>query len=318
METKIIVSASDAGQRLDKFLLSIFRQYSRAFLKNNIKQGNFLVNNKKVKPSYLLKTDEQISLAPNFILPKETTILPNPEIKLKIIYEDDDVIVIDKPAGLITHPRQDKNGLPIASEIKNTLASALLAYYPPLASVGDSPALRPGIVHRLDKDTSGIMIFAKNQKSFMFLKKQFQEKKVRKKYLALVLGHLKEKSGQVKTSLIRSKSNPTKQKITQKGGKEAITEYRLKKEINNYSLLEVFPKTGRLHQIRVHFAWLGHPIAGDKKYGHRQQKKDFFPRQFLHAAELVIKLPNGAKKTFFSPLPTDLVNVLNALEKSQK
>ncbi|MBU2219846.1 RluA family pseudouridine synthase [Patescibacteria group bacterium] len=376
MEQKIIVPSSDIGQRLDKFILAKFPRHSRAYLKEQIKLGNFLVypvkshkagtakqlfnrvNDKKVKPSYILRADDTVTLAPGFVLPESTAILPNPNIKLNILYEDADVLVINKPAGLSVHPRQDKNGLPLLSEVDSTLVSGLLAYYPLIANVGDHPLLRPGLVHRLDKDTSGVMIIAKNQTSFNWLKAQFKERGVTKKYIALVHGSLKEKQGTIKTLLARAIKNPTKQHVVffkspspqtrgglgwgdeknknttpsfsppqlrgRGGPREAITQYKVIREFKNYTLLEASPKTGRLHQIRVHLAHIGHPVVGDAKYGQRlksdfkgRAKSDFselLNRQFLHAQELKIMLPDGQKKTFSAPLPTNLNAVLRALE----
>jgi len=357
------------NQRLDKYLQQKYPSLSRAYIKEQIQLGNFLVYpaksdkvgakqfnrvypeqgrgvGKKVKPSYLLQQEDAVALAPDFKLSEtENKILPNPSIKLAIIYEDDDVLVIDKPAGLSVHPRQDKNGLPLAEELENTLVSGLLAYYPAIANVGDkstspfpsptlgegktfsfSPSplegegwggvnLRPGIVHRLDKDTSGVMIVAKNQNSFDWLKKQFKERLVSKKYLALACGHPKEKQGVIKTLLARAKNNPTKQKISTSEGKEAITEYQVIKKFKDYSLIEARPKTGRLHQIRVHLAHLGHPVAGDAKYGDKRLSAPLgLARQFLHAKELEIILPNQIKKNFIAPLPPDLENILQNIK----
>ena len=363
MEKKFTVPSSYEGQRLDKFLLSHFPQYSRAYLKKQIKQGNFLVNDKKVKPFYEMREGDTVAFAPGFSLPDAAKILPNPDIKLNIIFEDDDVIVINKPAGLSVHPRQDKNGLPLLSEIDSTLVSGLLAYYPAIANVEDtsdhpnppqpprkggsnasnSPPLggvrgdfnfiniRPGIVHRLDKDTSGVMIIAKNQTAFDWLKKQFKKRQTNKTYLALVHGKLKNKEGEIKTLLARATSDPTKQKVIPlinadlkmpridaeigTKGKEAITQYKVIKEFKNYSLLEVHPKTGRLHQIRAHLAHLGHPVVDDKKYGNK--RLPILPgltRQFLHAKELKITLADGQKKVFSAPLPADLNGILQTLE----
>ncbi|MDD2753182.1 MAG: RluA family pseudouridine synthase [Candidatus Portnoybacteria bacterium] len=345
-----------SAQRLDKFLQEKFPQYSRAFIKEQIKLGNFLVypeqsrgvNGEKVKPSYILRQGDQVALAPGFNLPDAAQILPNPAIKLDIIFENDDVIVINKPAGLSVHPRQDKNGLPLLQEINTALVSGLLAYYPAITDAGDilnpprsslkggskisSPPLggvrpkvleggdfypaniRPGIVHRLDKDTSGVMIIAKNQASFDWLKKQFKERQTTKKYLALVHGLLKIKEGEIKTLLHRAVSDPTKQKVSKNEGKEAITGYKVIKEFKGYSLIEASPKTGRLHQIRVHLAHLSHPVAGDAKYG--DKRLPILPgldHQFLHAQELKITLPGGSKKTFFAPLPADLQATLDTL-----
>lgn len=308
--------------RLDKYLISKYPNLSRVYIKDQVKLGNFLVGGKHVKPSYMLSEDDQVAFAPGFSLPEKAVILPNPDIKLNIIFENDDAIVINKPAGLSVHPRQDKNGLPLLSEINSTLISGLLSYYPPLASVGDPStssgqvAIRPGIVHRLDKDTSGVLIIAKNQNSFDWLKKQFKDRQTNKKYLALAAGRLEEKEGQIKTLLQRASSDPTRQKVSIGDGKESLTLYKVIKEFKNYSLLEVSPKTGRLHQIRVHLAHLGHSVAGDAKYG--DKRLPILPglgRQFLHATELEIILPDGQKHVFSAPLPEDLAATLAALEK---
>lgn len=305
--------------RLDKYLTNKYPNLSRVYIKNQIKLGNFLVSGKIVKSFYALLEGDIVSLAPGFTLPIAKQILPNPKIELDVLYEDADIIVINKPAGLAVHPRQDKNGLPLASEIDSTLVSGLLSYYPAIAAVGDSPALRPGLVHRLDKDTSGVMIITKNQSSFNWLKKQFKERQTTKKYLALVHGRLKEKQGTIKTLLARAKENPTKQKISKTEGKEAITEYRVIKEFKDYSLLEASPKTGRLHQIRVHLAHLGHPVAGDTKYGDKRLPAlPGLSRQFLHAQELKITLPNGQENDFQASPPKELSDLLAALEKNRE
>ncbi len=343
--------------RLDKYLIINYPSLSRVYIKDQVRLGNFLVGGKKVKPSHMLSEDDQVAFAPGFVLPASAAILPNPDIKLNIIFENDDVIVIDKPAGLSVHPRQDKNGLPLVQEINNTLISGLLSYYPAVASVGDSltspqfspskreeekfisiqsppfeggekegvtpSPIRPGIVHRLDKDTSGVMIIAKNQNSFDWLKKQFKERQATKKYLALVSGRPKEKQGEIKTLLQRASSDPTRQKVSIGEGKESLTLYKVIKEFKNYSLLEVSPKTGRLHQIRVHLTHLGHSVAGDAKYGQKSKsdfkgspKSDFgklLTRQFLHATEIEITLPDGQKHVFSAPLPKELDDILKAL-----
>ena len=370
MKQKITVRDIDVGQRLDKFLLSHLPQYSRAFLKEQIKQGNIFVypersrevNGITVKPSYVLQAGDEVL----FTLPEqpEKILVPNPDIKLDVIYEDDNVLVIDKPAGLSVHPRMDKSLRPVSTETKNTLVSSLIAYYPELADVGDNPLVRPGLVHRLDKDTSGVMIIAKNQTAFEWLKQQFKGHLAAKKYLALVHGHLKEKEGRIKCFLKRS-PDPTKQQVASyepllpsdegrvgwgdegipnttpsqsppqlrgRGkAREAISDYKVIKEFKDYSFIEVAPKTGRFHQIRAQFAWLGHPVVGDTKYGGNRQKPEGLERQFLHAEELAITLPaslasleprrsgptggpNGQKKTFNASLPDDLRAILEALE----
>ncbi len=197
--------------------------------------GGLLV--RRVKPAYVLREGDQVAFAPEFTLPDTTKLIPNPAIKLNIIYEDNDVLVIDKPAGLTIHPRQTKGGTPLAKETNNTLVSGLISHYPPLANIGDNPPIRPGIVHRLDKDTSGVLIVAKNQKSFDWLKSQFKERRVQKKYLALVQGLPKNMENEIAQNLARSKKNPTKQKISG-AGKIAITRYKVLKQFKKLRLMK--------------------------------------------------------------------------------
>jgi 23S rRNA pseudouridine1911/1915/1917 synthase len=232
----------------------------------------------------------------------------NPSIKLKIVYEDKDVIIIDKPAGLTVHP--------VKSKQNDTLVNGLIAYYPAIKNVGDD-FLRPGIVHRLDKDTSGLMIIAKNNRTFEYLKKQFQEKKIEKKYLALVNGKVKDKKGIITKAISLSKKDRRKRSVLlDDKAKKAWTEYRVLKSFQEYTLLEVIPKTGRTHQIRVHLASIGHPIAGDKQYKFKRQPcPTNLSRQFLHAYYLKLQLPNGKMIEFKSELPEDLKEVLNKLEQ---
>jgi len=213
--------------------------------------------------------------------------------KLKIIYEDDDILVIDKPAGI--------NVL--------SLIKLLSKKYPNLRKV-----------HRLDKDTSGILLIAKNNKSLIFLQEQFKQRRVEKRYTALVIGTLKDNQGEIKTLIGRNPKNRKKQKVFlrgepgSKGKREAITEYRVIEKSKDCTLVEVKIKTGRKHQIRCHFSYLGYPLAGDKKYEFKNQLcPEELNRQFLHASYLKIKLPNGKIKEFHSNLPEDLKEVLKKL-----
>jgi len=227
---------------------------------------------------------------------------------MKIIYEDKDIIVIDKPANLTVHP--------IHSEQKNTLVNELLAYYPEIENIGDD-ILRPGIVHRLDKDTSGLIVIAKNNKTFEYLKKQFQQRKVEKKYLALVHGKVKDKKGTITKSISLSKKDHKKRSaLLDNKSKPAWTEYKVIEDFKNYTLLEVYPKTGRTHQIRIHLKSIGHPIVGDKQYKFKRQispKK--LTRQFLHAEYLKFKMPSGSIMEFKSEFPKDLKNTLKEIQK---
>lgn len=215
-------------------------------------------------------------------------------------------MILDKPAGLLVHP---------ATRGENdTLVNGLIASYPEIKNVGDDP-LRPGLVHRLDKDTSGLMVIAKNNRSFECLKKQFQERRIEKHYLALVYGRFKEKSGLIAKAITISKKDHRKRTaLLDERAKKAETRYRVLKEYNDYTLLEVMPQTGRTHQIRVHLSSIGHPIAGDQQYQFKRQKAPAgLNRQFLHASYLKFQAPNGRVMEFKSELPEDLKKILNKI-----
>ena len=233
-----------------------------------------------------------------------------PTMEFNIIYQDPNLLVIDKPAGLVVFSE---------GQVKeNTLIDYLLEKFPDLKNVGQTP--RYGIIHRLDKDTSGILLIAKNNKVLSFFQNQFKEGRVSKKYLALVVGNLKDREGTIETLIGRSPKDRRKQKIylpeepESDKKRKAVTEYKILENFKNFSLIEVVPKTGRKHQIRAHLAYLGYPIAGDKLYGFKRQilPKDL-SRQFLHATCLKIELPNGEIKEFHSDMPQDLKNILKNL-----
>lgn len=313
-ELSFIIAQKGTGERIDKFITRQIKRekYSRAFLQKLIKEKKVLVNKKSVKPSYRLKTGDLIEA--EITLSEKNFLEPDSSIKLNIIYENNDVIVLNKPAGLVVHPSPHTN-IGVGTSPR-TLVNALLAYFPAIKNVGDPSTssrqenLRPGIVHRLDKDTSGLMIVAKNDAAFQFLKNQFQQRKVIKKYLALISGCPRQAKGVIEAPIERAKKIPTKQKISfSLKAKKAITEYKIIKKFNSkFCLVEARPKTGRMHQIRVHFAYLDCPIAGDKKYGGAPIKG--LNRQFLHATYLKLKLPDGKIKEFESNLPEDLKKVL--------
>lgn len=237
--------------------------------------------------------------------------------KLNIIFEDKNILVVEKPPGQIIIPDETHR--------LGTLLEDLLNLFPELEKVNE----RAGILHRLDKDTSGLILVARNKKSFEFLKKSFKERKIKKKYLALVVGKIKNNQGIIETLIARDPKDRKRQRAflmhepqsKRKGMRRAITEYRVLKilsdEENNYTLVEVFPETGRKHQIRVHFAHLGHPVAGDKIYGFKRQPTPRgLARQFLHASDLKVKLPSGQMKEFHLPLTEDLEKVLDKLSNA--
>ncbi len=241
-------------------------------------------------------------------------------MEINVVFEDKNLLVADKPAGIIVFREDEAN--------EKTLIDLLLEKFPDLKNVGEAP--RYGIVHRLDKDTSGLLLVAKNNETLFFLQKQFQERKVIKKYIALISGEIKNEKGVIDTLIGRGLKDRKKQKVylpfepNTKGKRKAITEYKVLKRFvdkkqNKYTLIEADIKTGRKHQIRVHFQYLNHPICKDKMYGFKSQVvPDGLNRQFLHATYLKIKIPDGSEKEFESKLPQDLNDVLNNLEEVSK
>lgn len=243
-----------------------------------------------------------------------------------IIYEDENIIAVNKPAGLLVHPAQAANH---KSQIPNpkpeTLVDWLINKYPEIKNVGEDPN-RPGIVHRLDKDTSGVLIIAKNQKTFEFLKKQFKDKKIKKTYTVLVKGEVKKQRGVIDLPIGRSLKSPLKKSASEKAkGKlrEAVTEFKITCRLCDsrqakYTLLEVYPKTGRTHQIRVHLQAIGHPVLCDKLYTKTPDCPFGLKRQFLHARSLELNLPNGSRIKLEADLPEDLQTTLKLLEECDK
>lgn len=295
--------------RLDKIIVKFNPSLSRADARKLIESGGVFAGGKKIlKPDEQFEESEKIEITGNMlsriIKSREIDLNPDSSVEFGFIYEGEDFAVIEKPAGLAVHPSH--------SHRKGTLANGLLAKWPQTRGVGEDPA-RPGIVHRLDKDVSGIMAIAKTNKGFFHLKKQFQNRSIKKTYIALVYGKPPEEKGVIKGAIARSKFEPTKQIISGKG-KEAITEYRIFSgdllpnfNLNfqfpktGFSLLEVRPLTGRMHQIRVHLAGIGCPIAGDKKYLPKNLLKiDNFGRIMLHSQSLEIELMDGKRRKFES------------------
>ncbi len=229
-----------------------------------------------------------------------------------IIYEDENIIAVNKPASLVVHAAPQANSKTQDTNHKQeTLVGWLLNKYPEIKTVGDDPSLRPGIVHRLDKDTSGVLVIAKNQKTFEFLKTQFKDRKVKKIYVALVKGSLGKTSGKIETPIKRFSKT-----------RDAITEYKVIKKFNppagGYTLLEVYPKTGRTHQIRLHLKAIGHPVLCDKLYTKTPDCPFGLKRQFLHARSLELNLPNGSRIKLEADLPEDLQTTLKLLEECDK
>lgn len=233
-------------------------------------------------------------------------------MKPALIFASADFIVVNKPAGLPVH-----GGGAVKGE---TLVDWLLEKYPEIKNVGDDPALRPGIVHRLDKETSGVMIVARSQESFAALKKLFQTRQINKKYLALVRGRIEKKSGTVSLPIGVLKKHGVKRTVRPVAGKamkEALTEFRVLEKFRDSTLIEVSPKTGRMHQIRVHLASISHPVLGDRLYGGGAPAEPGLSRQFLHASSISFSYPAGNRFTFEASLPADLKVLLARLRKNK-
>jgi len=301
MDTTIRLQATESGERLDRFVASKISDLSRSQVQRLIEQGKITVNGDQVKRSYQLRAGDLITVQ---IPPYEPPSLIPQRIEIRVIYEDEDLVVIDKPAGMVVHPAH--------GHADGTVVNALLARYPRLADQGGD--LRPGIVHRLDKDTSGLLVIALSPKARLLLQHQFKEHLVHKVYLALVEGKLSPDRGMIEAPIGRDPHHRQRMSIVAKGGKEARTEYQVIAYLSNYSLLWVRPLTGRTHQIRVHLSSIGHPVAGDRVYGRRKSTHEGFPRQLLHAWRMSFLLPSTGERVHFeAPIPEDLQMVLDSL-----
>jgi 23S rRNA pseudouridine1911/1915/1917 synthase len=299
-----------AGERLDKFLVGKLPQLSRAAIQRLIREGHVRVNTASSKPNHQLRVGENISVV--IPAPRATEIVAQ-NIPLDVLYEDADLLVLNKPAGMTVHPG--------AGNMEHTLVHALLHHCgKSLSGIGGQ--LRPGIVHRLDKDTSGCMVIAKNDATHLALSKQFAGREVTKIYLALVAGALKHNSGVIDAGIARHRVHRKKMTVDESRGRMAVTEYRVAQRFAQHTLVEATIHTGRTHQIRVHFAWLGHPVLGDTTYGRKTEvlsrdKKTalVIPRQMLHAWKLEFTHPRTGKNVQFeAKLPKDFEAVLKALK----
>jgi 23S rRNA pseudouridine1911/1915/1917 synthase len=290
-----------AGIRLDKFVSENCPGLSRSQAQKLIDDGYVAVNGLMEKASHKTETGEKIEVT---IPPPSTAGLLPEAIPIKIIYEDDDLLVIDKPAGLTVHPAP---GHP-----SHTLVNAVLSHLNEFEDDGEST--RPGIVHRLDKDTSGVMLVAKNNIALANLADQFKSRSVKKVYLTLVKGILKPERGVIEAPIGRDSGDRKKMAVTgESRGRNARTNYRVLRYVGKNSFLEITPETGRTHQIRVHLAAIGYPVIGDEIYG---KKSAYLNRQFLHAQRLGFYLPSTGKFVEFeSPLPADLEKALKELDK---
>ena len=310
IQKKIKFSSLQENVRIDKYISEIFF-LSRSHVSKIINQGMLLVNNKKIKPSYPLKKHDVIEIV--IQSPKKLKLEPQ-NLKINILYQDEDIAVIDKPAGMVVHPSPGHR--------ESTLVNALLYHCKDLSGIND--VLRPGIVHRLDKDTSGLMVIAKNNNSHLNLANQFKNRIVKKFYKALVYGIVKPEKGRIENLIGRHKKNRLKFSSFTSSGKIAITNYIVAEYFKNFSLLDINIETGRTHQIRVHFSEKGYPIVGDTLYGNKKSLKrlsrkiqteiEKLNRVFLHSYKLEFIHPKkNIKLNFKTEVPPELQKMIEVL-----
>ncbi|MFA5537164.1 MAG: RluA family pseudouridine synthase [Bacillota bacterium] len=296
-----LIGPREENIRVDKLLATKLAGYSRARIQRLIEMGLVELSGNVIKGNVKGKVGDKLEI----FLPPEEPLKVLPEaIPLEIVYEDDDLLIINKPQGLVVHPA--------AGNEQGTLVNALLHYYPPIKEVNDQ--LRPGIVHRLDKDTSGLMVVAKNDPSFKRLAEQLKAYQIKRRYLAIVHGSIAEAGGKIEAPIGRHPGDRKKMAVVNQRGRYALSQYWVKKRFEKYSYLEVGLHTGRTHQIRVHLAYIGHPILGDMVYG-TKKKHLGIDTQMLHAFQLGFNHPvKGGWLEFTSPLPHKFQAVLNQLE----
>ncbi|WP_457756371.1 RluA family pseudouridine synthase [Thermodesulfatator indicus] len=299
------VLPADEGKRLDVFLAENISELTRSQAKKIIESGHVKIDGKVVsKPRHKIKAGDRIKV---FVpAPKPLEIKPEEEVPFEILYEDKHLAVINKPPGVVVHPG--------AGHYEGTLVHGLLARLKDLSGIGGE--LRPGIVHRLDKDTSGLLVVAKDDKTHQALTQMFKDREIKKIYLALVHGVPRLSAGKIEKPIGRHPVNRQKMSVHAKTGREALTFYRVRERFPKAALLEVEPKTGRTHQIRVHLASIGHPIVGDELYGGARPYGPKARRQMLHAYRLAFKHPVTGKELFFeAPLPEDFEEILSELRQ---
>ena len=304
------VSPADAGQRLDTFLAGHVEGWSRSRLQHLIEDSSVLVNGEISKPSYKLRASDQIEIE---LSPAPSTSFAPENIAVDVVYEDDALIVVNKPAGMVVHPA--------AGIESGTLANALAFRFQQLSSRGG--AARPGIVHRLDKGTSGLLVVAKTEEAHQHLADQFRAREVFKSYVALVHGQVEKEAGQIDQPIARDPRNRTRMAVV-RAGRPALSTFRVRRHLGRFTLLDVELKTGRTHQARVHLAWLKHPVVGDEVYGGGRDQSVSNPRirsqirrlgrQFLHAEQLGFRHPGSQEHLRFNaPLPAELARLIEEM-----
>ena len=308
------VTAEAAGERLDGFLAARIEGWSRARLQRLIEDKDVLVNGQTAKSSYKIRANDEIDVE---LTPPPSDNFTPENIPINVVYEDDDLIVVNKPAGMVVHPAAGISG--------GTLANALAFHFEQLSTTAGTA--RPGIVHRLDKGTSGLMVVAKTESAHEQLANQFRDREVFKSYIALAHGQVEHRKGQIDQPIARDPRNRVRMAIV-RGGRPALSIYRVRESLGRFTLLDVELKTGRTHQIRVHLSWLKHPVVGDEVYGGGRDKTIVDPeirraaskldRQFLHAAELGFKHPTtGEQLMLKADLPAELQSLLDLIRNKQ-
>ncbi len=313
---KHVIPEHEAGERIDawlaqqdEFALPAGRQVSRTQAQKLIKNGGVTINGRLAKAGHVLKAEDEVEITDVEDTAAASSASAAIASGVKVVDETADFLVIEKPSGLLVHPAPNQK--------TGTLIDFLLAHDPSIKKVGEAPE-RPGIVHRLDREASGLMVVAKTQKAFEYLKKQFQKHQVKKEYLALVHGKVSKDFGTIETSIGRKKGKGRMSARSQpmEGDKDAVSHYDVLERFPHASLVKVRTETGRMHQVRVHMKSLSHPLVGDDLYAGAQRGHTLkAPRLFLHAATLGFTAPDGTEKAYASELPADLSGLLETLRK---
>ena len=296
------VLEEDLNIRIDKFLSSKLTDFSRSYLQDLIKEGYVFVNEEHIKPSYKLEENDKVIV---YLKPIENLEVKPENIPLDIIYQDSSIAIINKPVGMVVHPS--------AGHHNGTLVNAILYHIKDLSGING--VYRPGIVHRIDMDTSGLIAIAKNDEAHKALAEQLKDHSMARTYVCLVKGILESKRGIIKTLIGRDKTNRLKQAVVNEGGKEAITEFEVLETYNDrFSLVKCHLQTGRTHQIRVHMNFIKHPIVNDPLYG-ENHKISYESSQLLHAYELTLTHPvTKEQMTFNAPIPNHFIEAINSIK----